>query len=211
MTPSTKSPVRAIRFEATLLSPRRSTAKSVPWSFLVLPKGASARLPSRGPTTVEGTFHGRAFRATLQPDGHGGHWLRVERKLREAVGVRPGALVVVAMAPVLEEPEPRVPPDVKRALAAAHANARATWSDITPVARRDWVGWITSGKRAETRRIRIEKACDMLAKGKRRPCCFDRSGMYDRSLACPVAEPLGDVQGPRRVHARPQQGPDCHR
>lgn len=92
------------------------------------------------------------------------------------------------MAPVMEEPEPTVPPDVRKALAAARASARATWFDITPVARRDWVAWITSGKRAETRRIRIEKACDMLAKGKRRPCCFDRSGMYDKSLACPVAE-----------------------
>ena len=31
-------------------------------------------------------------------------------------------------------------------------------------------------------------ACDMLAKGKRRPCCFDRSGMYAKSLSCPVAD-----------------------
>ena len=190
MTSPAKSPARAIRFETTLLSPRRSTAKPVPWSFLVLPREASARLPSRGPATVEGTFHGQAFRATLQPDGQGGHWLRVDGKLREVARVRPGELVVVEIAPVTEEPEPRVPPDVREALAAAHAKARATWSDITPVARRDWVAWITSGKRAETRRIRIEKACDMLAKGKRRPCCFDRSGMYDKSLACPVAEDL---------------------
>lgn len=25
----------------------------------------------------------------------------------------------------------------------------------------------------------------MLAKGKKRPCCFDRSGMYSKSLAAP--------------------------
>ena len=36
--------------------------------------------------------------------------------------------------------------------------------------------------------LRIDKGCDMLAKGKRRPCCFDRSGMYDKSLSCPVAD-----------------------
>ena len=35
---------------------------------------------------------------------------------------------------------------------------------------------------------RIETACDMLAKGKRRPCCFDRSGMYGKSMGCPVAD-----------------------
>ena len=78
--------------------------------------------------------------------------------------------------------------DVSEAAAGASAKARAAWSDITPVARRDWIHWMTSGKRAETRGIRIEKACDMLAKGKRRPCCFDRSGMYSGSLGCPVAE-----------------------
>ena len=35
---------------------------------------------------------------------------------------------------------------------------------------------------------RIASACDMLTKGKRRPCCFDRSGMYAKSLGCPVAD-----------------------
>ena len=34
------------------------------------------------------------------------------------------------------------------------------------MARRDWIQWVTSGKRAETRTIRIEKTCDMLASGK---------------------------------------------
>lgn len=81
-----------------------------------------------------------------------------------------------------------VPADLKKALAAAPAKAREVWSDITAAARRDFVHWITSGKKAETRVKRIETACDMLAKGKRRPCCFDRSGMYGKSLSCPVAE-----------------------
>lgn len=81
-----------------------------------------------------------------------------------------------------------MPADVRRALASATAKACEVWSDITALARRDWIQWITSGKRAETRAIRIGKACDMLAQGKRRPCCFDRSGMYDKSLECPAAD-----------------------
>ena len=28
---------------------------------------------------------------------------------------------------------------------------------------------------------------DKMSKGNRRPCCFDRSGMYDKSLEAPVA------------------------
>ena len=97
-----------------------------------------------------------------------------------------------------------MPADLRKALATAPA-ARRVWSDITPVARRDWIQWITSGKRADTRVLRIGKACNMLAKGKRRPCCFDRSGMYSKSLGCPVAddEPSETlrIKGNRSDHA----------
>src|SRR5258706_8323926 len=65
-----------------------------------------------------------------------------------------------------KESEPRAPADLRKALAAASQKARAVWSDITPVARRDWIQWIESAKRKETRLKRIESACDMLAKGK---------------------------------------------
>lgn len=176
-----------IYFRATLLRPK-ATAKAVSWTFLTLPKEASAKLPSRSMTSVEGTFNGSAFQATLEPDGEGGHWLKVDRKMREKAGAEPGEVVTLEIAPVTEEPEPRVPADLRKALAASRPEARQVWSDITPIARRDWIHWIVSAKQAETRARRIRTACDMLAKGKRRPCCFDRSGMYDKSLSCPIAD-----------------------
>lgn len=63
------------------------------------------------------------------------------------------------------------PTDLRRALAAA-PDAKSKWEDLTPVARRDFVMWIDAAKQAETRQRRIERACDMLVSGKRRPCCF---------------------------------------
>jgi len=182
----TKAAAFPVRFEAKLLRP--VAPKPVSWTFLVLPEEVSRLLPSRGQTTVEGTFGGSALRATLEPDGRGGHWLKVDRKLREAAGAAAGDVVTLAITPVAEEPEPTVPADLRKALAAAAAKVREAWSDITPAARRDFVHWITSAKQAETRTRRIENACDMLAKGKRRPCCFDRSGMYSNSLSCPVSD-----------------------
>ncbi|MFM9996928.1 MAG: YdeI/OmpD-associated family protein [Phycisphaerales bacterium] len=161
------------------------------WMFLTLPKDASAKLPSRGMVSVEGTCNDSPFQATIEPDGKGGHWLKVERELREAAGAAAGDTVSLAVSPLPpdREPEPNVPADLRKALAVAAPKAREAWSDITPAARRDFIHWITSGKRAETRVKRIATACDMLAKGKRRPCCFDRSGMYANSLSCPVAAP----------------------
>jgi hypothetical protein len=175
-----------IRFEAKLFRPAESE-KAGSWTFLTLPKNASAKLPSRGMTAVEGTINGFAFQATLEPDGQKSHWLKVDRKLTEAAGAEAGDVVTLEIAPAAEEPEPEVPPDLRKALAAAAPKARALWSDITPIARRDWIHWITSAKQPETRARRIKNACSMLAAGKRRVCCFDRSGFYSKSLRAPKA------------------------
>jgi len=174
-----------IRFKAKLFRPA-ATAKVGSWTFLTLPKNASAELPSRGMTTVEGAINGFPFRAALEPDGQKGHWLRVNRKLREAAGADAGDVVTLEIAPAETEPEPRVPADLRTALATA-PKARALWSDITPIARRDWIHWITSAKQPETRARRIKNACSMLAGGKRRVCCFDRSGFYSNSFSSPKA------------------------
>ena len=175
-----------ILFKAKLLRPE--AAKGSSWTFLVLPGNASAKLPTRGRTTVEGTINGYPFRATLEPDGQKSHWLKVNNKMREAVGAEAGDVVSLEIMPVEkeQEQEPQVPADLRKALAAA-PKARVLWSDITPVARRDWIHWITSAKRSETRARRVENACEMLAAGKRRVCCFDRSGFYSKSFGAPEA------------------------
>jgi uncharacterized protein YdeI (YjbR/CyaY-like superfamily) len=64
-----------------------------------------------------------------------------------------------------------IPADFKQAL-ATHPKAKARWDDLTPIAQRDFTSWIISARQAETRTRRIGKACDMLVKGKRRPCCY---------------------------------------
>ncbi len=180
------SSASAIRFQAKLHRPAVADNPSA-WTFLALPQDASDQLPTRSMSSVEGTFNGFTFQATLEPDGQGGHWLRVPASLRESAGVVVGDLISLEIAPVAVEPEPEVPADLQDALDSASPKARETWAAITPLARRDWIFWIVSGKKAETRVKRIAVALSKLSAGSRRPCCFDRSGMYDKSLSCPVA------------------------
>ena len=175
---------KTIRFKAKLFRPAES-AKDGAWTFLTLPKNASATLSSRGMTAVEGTINRFPFQATLAPDGQKSHWLKVYRKLCEAAGAQAGDIVTLEIAPAAEDPEPTIPADLRKALATAAPKARALWSDIAPIARRDWIHWITSAKQPETRTRRIKNACSMLAAGKRRVCCFDRSGFYSKSLSAP--------------------------
>jgi hypothetical protein len=175
-----------IRFKAKLFRPA-DTAKADSWTFLTLPKTASASLPSRGMTAIEGTINGAPFQTVLEPDGQKSHWLKFDRKLSKSAGADAGDIVTLEIAPAAKEPEPTIPSALRKALAAATPKAKKAWFDVTPAARRDWVHWITSAKQEATRARRIKNACSMLASGKRRPCCFDRSGFYSQSLSAPKA------------------------
>ena len=64
-----------------------------------------------------------------------------------------------------------LPDDLEQAL-RANARSLATWDDITPLARNEWICWIQSAKKAETRAKRIAWGCENLEAGKRRPCCW---------------------------------------
>jgi hypothetical protein len=144
------------------------------WTILRLPENASAKLPSRGQTMVEGTINGFYFQTPLEPDGKWSHWFRVDDDLGEAVKASAGDTVTLAIMPVKEWPEPDVPADLQSALASA-AEARALWDDITPMARWEWIRWMRATNRQETRKRRIEVACSKLTAGERRPCCWNRN------------------------------------
>lgn len=66
----------------------------------------------------------------------------------------------------------RLPADVRKSLDSV-PTSRAAWEDITPLARNEWICWVTSGKKVETRGIRIEKMHAKLNAGMRRPCCWE--------------------------------------
>lgn len=178
-----------IRFSGKLSRPE-ANEKAGSWT-LSLPKNASAKLPSRGRTTVEGMINSFPFRAALEPDGKGSHWLKVNKAMRDAAGADAVETITLEITRVGEEPEIRVPADLRKSLAAARL-AQAGWEDITPMARRDWIFSISSAKQPETRRRRIEKACDMLACGKRRLCCFPgvKWLMKENSKSCGMWLPL---------------------
>ena len=187
-----------IRFTARLFRPK-ANEETESWT-LTLPKNASAKLPSRGMTMVEGTINCFPFRAALEPNGKGSHWLSVNKTMRDAAGADAAGAdaagtVTVEITRAAEEPEVRVPMDLREALRAIPL-ARAGWEDITPMARRDWIFSISSAKQSETRRRRIEKACDMLSSGKRRLCCFPgiKWLMKENAKSCGMWLPLPNAQ-----------------
>lgn len=65
----------------------------------------------------------------------------------------------------------RLPDDLRKAILSSPAVTKL-WADITPLARNEWICWVISGKKEETRNIRITKALSKMKSGMRRPCCW---------------------------------------
>ncbi len=64
-----------------------------------------------------------------------------------------------------------LPADLRKTLISDH-KALAAWEHITPLARNEWICWVISVKRPETRREHVERVCSELKEGMRRPCCW---------------------------------------
>ncbi len=123
---------------------------------------------------VEGTINGLRFQTELEPDGKGSHFLKLDKAMCDGAKANAGDAVTLVAEPSKQWPEPKVPEDLKKALAAT-PQAHATWLDITPMARWDWIRWIGSTKNPETRKHRIEVTFSKFKKGLQRPCCFNRT------------------------------------
>ena len=65
----------------------------------------------------------------------------------------------------------KIPADFRKVI-ESDPKVKSLWSDITPLARNEWICWIDSAKKDETRIRRIAVGLDKMRKGMRRPCCW---------------------------------------
>lgn len=72
---------------------------------------------------------------------------------------------------IFNGPTHKLPPDFKKAI-TSDPKVLAVWEDITPLARNEWICWVTSAKQTETRDRRIAVGLGKMRKGMRRPCCW---------------------------------------
>jgi uncharacterized protein YdeI (YjbR/CyaY-like superfamily) len=65
----------------------------------------------------------------------------------------------------------KIPSDFSKAI-SRDADVFELWNDITPLARNEWICWVISAKKKETREHRIEVGLSKMKGGMRRPCCW---------------------------------------
>jgi hypothetical protein len=153
------------------------------WMILRLPEDASKSMPSRGQVAVIGTINGHDFRTVLEPDGYWGHFIKIDGALQKAAGVKSGDTATLELEVTKNWPEPEVPQDFAKALAAAPLRVKDKWKDITPMARWEWIRWVNSTGNMDTRAVRIEKSVSKLNGKHRRPCCFNLAACTDPELS----------------------------
>lgn len=64
-----------------------------------------------------------------------------------------------------------MPADLRAAL-TSDKGALAIWQDLTPLARNEWICWVTFVKKDETRKDHVKQTVSELKEGMRRPCCW---------------------------------------
>lgn len=142
--------------------------------FLNLPKNVAAKFPKEAIIEIEGSLIALPFRSTIERNKDGNLRLKLNKLMQSVVAksiANASGKISIEITKIDNESETRIPADFQKVL-NTRPEAKKVWTSTTSFAKRDWIFWMITGKKAETRALRIEKALDMLASGKRRVCCF---------------------------------------
>jgi hypothetical protein len=145
------------------------------WTILVAPFSVYEVFGQKDIVPVRGTLNGQPFRASLRPllpefrstqrplDGDC-HFIMVNRKMREAAGLKVGEAVQVVLDLDTEERTVDAPPDLAAAF-SAQAAAGAAYEKLSKSRRYEFVSWLNGTKNPDTRQKRIAGILEMLAAG----------------------------------------------
>jgi hypothetical protein len=151
---------KPLTFEAEILGRGPGGA----WAYLRFPFSAEERFGRKGQVPIRGTINGFAFRNSLMPRD-GIHILGVSKELQQGAGAAVGDTVTVALELDDAPREVAVPADLQSALKKAPPQA-GVFAVLSYSHKKEFVEWIESAKRPETRASRIEKTLAMLLERK---------------------------------------------
>jgi hypothetical protein len=149
-------------FEARLVRPDAPGS----WTFVNVPTAVSRALGTRGRVPVTGTVNEVPLTGSLMPNGEGGHFLVVNKTLREKAGVDAGDRVAVVLRVDTAERRVELPAELAEAL-AADAEARRAFERFSYSHQKEYVDWVGEAKKEQTRRTRAQKALEMVREQKR--------------------------------------------
>ncbi|RME15069.1 MAG: hypothetical protein D6799_06430 [Bacteroidetes bacterium] len=73
---------------------------------------------------------------------------------------------------IIEESAFHPLPENLKALLLENKSLLEKWNVLTPVARNEWICWITIPKKETTKQYRLKRLKEDILSGKKRPCCW---------------------------------------
>lgn len=129
--------------------------------YIKFPYDAEKEFGRKGQIKVKAYFDGFEYRGSLVRMGHPCHIIGLNKKVRDAIGKGPGDTVDVLIMEDVEERVVEIPDDFA-AILNINKTANEIFEKMSFTHRREYVEWITSAKKSETRENRIGKAIDMI-------------------------------------------------
>ncbi len=138
------------------------TADRLRWVIARIPFDAAKLWGKRGQLKIQGTINGFAFSATLFPDGQGGHFLIVNKKMLSGGKTAAGLTAKFRLQP---DTSPRItvapPAELLRALGQSKRLLKF-FESLSPSRRHEIAKWIAQCKSSEARQRRSEQIAERL-------------------------------------------------
>ena len=135
------------------------------WTYVEIPFDVEKAFGRGGQLRIKAKINGVPFRSSLMPNGDGSHFLVVNKSVRDKAKIKMGDRVAVVIEPDAAARVIEAPPDLAKAL-SRNKTAKSAWDAFAYSHKKAYVDWVTSAKRDETRKRRIDKAVAMMAEKK---------------------------------------------
>ena len=151
-------------FDAEILQPEEYPNGS----YIELPFSVRDVFGTKARVPVKGTVDGVPFRSSIAPMGDGCHAMIIPQAMRKSIGKTHGDTVHITLERDNEERTVELPDDFA-GLLADNEQARRFFDSLSYTHRKEYVQWITSAKKEETRVARLAKSLAMLESGVKHP------------------------------------------
>jgi hypothetical protein len=137
-------------------------------AYISIPFNVEEVYGTKGQVKVKAWFNGYPYRGVLANMGMGCHVIIVKKAIRQAIGKNAGDKITVELERDTEERVITVPDDLKKILARSK-KAEEFFNSLSYTNRKEYVLWITSAKKMETREKRLSDTIHKLLSGKKNP------------------------------------------
>ena len=142
--------------------------KGMDTAFVTIPFSVEEEYGTRGQVKVKVLFDKHPYRGVLANMGTGCHILGVRQDIRQAIGKQVGDSILVELERDIEERIVEVPDDLKKLL-TKNKTAQKFFDSLSFTNKKEYALWISTAKKEETRKKRLEQTLEKLLAGLKNP------------------------------------------